>query len=110
MVTINFEALKKLAERIDIPLVLHGGTSIARTDLGKAAALGVAKVNFGTGMKRAVLDTLKQYMAEHDVDRMNPNDVLGRGTDKDLLVLEQEAVIRYVEETIRAMNGENKAF
>ncbi len=110
MVTINFEALKKLAERIDIPLVLHGGTSIARADLGKAAALGVAKVNFGTGMKRAVLDTLKQYMAEHDVDRMNPNDVLGRGTDKDLLVLEQEAVIRYVEETIRAMNGENKAF
>ncbi len=41
---------------------------------------------------------------------MEKCDVLGRGADKDLLVLEQEAVIRYVEETIRAMNGENKAF
>ena len=110
MVTINYDALKALAETIDIPLVLHGGTSIARADLGKAAAMGVAKVNFGTGMKRAVLNTLKRYMAEHEVDWMDPNDVLGRGADKDLLVLEQEAVIRYVEETIRAMNGENKAF
>ncbi len=110
MVTINYDALKALAETIDIPLVLHGGTSIAREDLGKAAAMGVAKVNFGTGMKRAVLNTLKRYMAEHEVDQMDPNDVLGRGADKDLLVLEQEAVIRYVEETIRAMNGENKAF
>lgn len=109
-VTINYGALKALAERIDIPLVLHGGTSIAREDLTRAAAMGVAKVNFGTGMKRAVLNTLKQYLAEHEIDHMDPNDVLGRGTDKDLLVLEQEAVIRYVEETICAMNGKNKAF
>lgn len=110
MVTINYDALKVLAERIDIPLVLHGGTSIAREDLGKAAAMGVAKVNFGTGMKRAVLNTVKNYLAEHEIDQMDPNDVLGRGGEKDLLVLEQEAVIRYVEETIRAMNGGDKAF
>lgn len=110
MVKINYDALRALADRIGIPLVLHGGTSIAREDLSKAAAMGVAKVNFGTGMKRAVLNTVKQYLAEHDVDKMDPNDVLGRGGEKDLLVLEQEAVIRYVEETIQALNGENKAF
>ena len=67
-------------------------------------------VNFGTRLKRAVLNTVKQYLAEHDVDQMDPNDVLGRGADKDLLVKEQEALIQYVEETIRALNGENKAF
>lgn len=110
MVTINYDALRVLAEKVNVPLVLHGGTSIAKEDLSKAAALGVAKVNFGTGMKRAVLRTMKKYMEEHDVDRMDPNDVLGRGADKDLMVMEQEAVILYVEETIRAMNGENKAF
>ena len=53
---------------------------------------------------------VKNYLAEHEIDQMDPNDVLGRGGEKDLLVLEQEAVIRYVEETICAMNGENKAF
>lgn len=110
MVTINYDALKTLRERIDIPLVLHGGTSIAREDLSKAAAMGVAKVNFGTGMKRAVLNVMKQYIEENDIDKMDPNDVLGRGTRKDIMVLEQEAVIRYVEETIEALNGSGKAF
>lgn len=110
MVTINYEALSTLAGKVDIPLVLHGGTSIAREDLSKVAALGVAKVNFGTGMKRAVLCAMKKYLAKFDVDRMDPNDVLGRGTDKDLMVVEQEAVTAYVEETIRFMNGQNKAF
>lgn len=110
MVSINYDALKTLAEKVKIPLVLHGGTSIAREDLSKVATMGVAKVNFGTGMKRAVLNVLKEYMQMHDVDKMDPNDVLGRGADKDIMILEQEAIIKYVEETIVAMNGENKAF
>ena len=109
-VTINYAALQTLSKKIDIPLVLHGGTSIAREDLSKAATMGVAKVNFGTGMKRAVLNVMKNYMAEHDIDKMDPNDIRGRGADKDIMVLEQEAVIQYVEETIRAINGEGKAF
>ena len=109
-VTINYDALQTLAKAIDIPLVLHGGTSIAHEDLSKAAAMGVAKVNFGTGMKRAAINAVKAYLAEHDVDHMDPNDVLGRGAGKDMIVKEQEAVIAYVEETIRALNGENKAF
>lgn len=109
-VVINYEALQTLAQAVDIPLVLHGGTSIAREDLSKAAAMGVSKVNFGTGMKRAVLNVIKTYLQEHDVDNMDPNDVLGRGGKNDLMVLEQEAVIQYVEETIKAMNGENQAF
>lgn len=110
MVTINYEALQTLRDTIDIPLVLHGGTSIAREDLTKAAAMGVAKVNFGTGMKRVVLNVMKKYLAENDVDKMDPNDVLGRGAEKDITILMQEAIMNYVEETIKAMNGENKAF
>lgn len=110
MVTINYDALQTLAEVTDVPLVLHGGTSISHEDLSKAAAMGVAKVNFGTGMKRAAVNAVKAYMEQHDVDKMDPNDILGRGADKDMIVREQEAVIAYVEETIRALNGENKAF
>lgn len=109
-VKINYEALKTLADKVDVPLVLHGGTSIARDDLRKASQMGVAKVNFGTGMKRAVLNVMKQYLETYDIDKMDPNDILGRGAEKDLLVLEQEAIIGYVEDTICAMNGEGQAF
>ncbi|MCP1108929.1 class II fructose-bisphosphate aldolase [Ohessyouella blattaphilus] len=110
LVTIDFEALKTLVERIEIPLVLHGGTSISHEDLSKAASMGVAKVNFGTGMKRVALTAMKEYFAKNDVDKMDPNDVLGRGQEKDLMVIEQEAIMKYVEATIKALNGENKAF
>lgn len=110
MVVINYDALQTLAEKIDVPLVLHGGTSIAREDLRKAASMGVAKVNFGTGMKRATLNVIKTYLEEHEIEKMDPNDILGRGAEKDIMVKEQEAIIQYVEETIVAMNGENKAF
>ena len=110
MVTINYEALQTLAEKIDIPLVLHGGTSISHEDLSKASAMGVAKVNFGTGLKRAALNAVKEYMSKHDVDKMDPNDILGRGREKDIIAFEQEAIIQYVEETIKALNVENKAF
>lgn len=109
-VTINYPALKDLAEKVEIPLVLHGGTSIDKEDLKKVSQMGVAKVNFGTGMKRTVLNTLKTYMSNYDLDLMDPNDVLGRGGDKDILVLEQEAIIEYVETIIQAMHGENMAF
>ena len=108
--SINFDALKVLAETVDIPLVLHGGTSISKEDLSKAAGMGVGKVNFGTGMKRLALNVMKEYLANNDVDKMDPNDVLGRGTNRDLIVLQQKAVMQYVEETIEAMNGKNKAF
>lgn len=109
-VTINYPALKDLAEKVEIPLVLHGGTSIDKEDLKKVSQMGVAKVNFGTGMKRTVLNTLKTYMSNYDLDLMDPNDVLGRGGDKDILVLEQEVIIEYVETIIQAMHGENMAF
>lgn len=109
-VTINYDALKTLSEKIEIPLVLHGGTSIAHEDLTKAASMGVAKVNFGTGMKRAAINEMKRYFRENDVDAMDPNDILGRGVGKDMIVREQEAVTAYVEDVIRALNSENQAF
>ncbi len=107
---INFDSLKKLADTVDIPLVLHGGTSISKEDLRQASGMGVGKVNFGTAMKRIAINVMKDYLANNDVDKMDPNDVLGRGTERDLICLQQKAITQYVEETIEAMNGKNKAF
>ncbi len=106
---INHERLRQIAQVVPVPLVLHGGTSISREDLTLAASEGVVKVNFGTAMKRLVIDAAKRYYSENDTDKMNPNDVLGRGCEKDLAIIEQEVVIRYVEETIAAMNAAGKA-
>lgn len=52
---LNFERLTKLRNAIDIPLVLHGGSSSGNENLRKAAELGITKVNIYTDLAMASL-------------------------------------------------------
>lgn len=45
---IDFERLKKIKDKVDIPLVLHGGSLTGDEQLAKAVRLGISKVNIGT--------------------------------------------------------------
>ena len=45
---INFERLKELSEALDVPLVLHGGSSSGDENLSRCAKEGIAKINIYT--------------------------------------------------------------
>jgi fructose-bisphosphate aldolase, class II len=60
---LDFERLQAIREAVDIPLVLHGGSGIPAADFRKAIALGIAKINFFTGMAEAALRTTAGYLA-----------------------------------------------
>lgn len=47
---INFERLMELKEVVDIPLVLHGGSSTGDENLRKCAELGISKINIFTDL------------------------------------------------------------
>ena len=47
-----------------IPLVLHGGSGISADDFRKAISLGIAKINFFTGMSDAAIQATKKYLGE----------------------------------------------
>jgi ketose-bisphosphate aldolase len=108
-VKLDFDLLEQLSERISVPLVLHGGTGVDKADFRPCIERGVAKVNVGAGLKRVVLESHRQYLAENDLSRMNPNDVLGRGGSLDMHVRSQAALIDEVVEFIKAFGSENKA-
>jgi fructose-bisphosphate aldolase class II len=55
---LHFELLKEIKERTNIPLVLHGGTGIPEEDIRTAISLGIAKINFGTIMRKGYIETL----------------------------------------------------
>jgi len=81
--------LRAIREKVDIPLVLHGGTGISADSLTEAIAVGVAKVNFGTYLKQRYLTAARRALAGvHG----NPHDVLGGGGGTDLTVMVREAV------------------
>jgi ketose-bisphosphate aldolase len=106
---LDLPLLARLAEKVKVPLVLHGGTGIDRAAFREAVRLRVAKVNVGAGLKRVVIEAERRYFAGTDVTKMNPNDVLGTGGPHDLGVCGQEALMQEVREYIRAFGGEAKA-
>jgi ketose-bisphosphate aldolase len=107
--TIDFDLLEKLYKAIPVPLVLHGGTGVAKPQFAQAIDLGIAKVNVGAGLKRVVIDAEKNYFSKNDVDSMNPNDVFGKGGPLDLATCGQKALMDTVIEFIQAFKSENMA-
>jgi fructose/tagatose bisphosphate aldolase len=81
--------LEQIHRRLSIPLVLHGGTGIAAQSLRQAITLGVAKVNYGTYLKRRYLSAVREVLGR---DLRDPHQVLGLGRADDALVAGRLAV------------------
>jgi len=106
---LDFELIKAIREKVKVPLVLHGGTGISSEDLREAIKLGMCKVNIGTVMKRSYLKSIQTYLNVHEVDKMDPHDVIGRGGDLDILSAAREAITDKVVGFIKIFGSENKA-
>jgi fructose-bisphosphate aldolase class II len=59
---LDFERLKAIHKATDIPLVLHGGSGIPASDFKKAIRLGIAKINYYTGMSQAALAAATEFL------------------------------------------------
>ncbi len=92
--------LAAIARRVDVPLALHGGSGIEPASLGKAIAMGVAKVNFGTCLKQRCLAAWRRALAG---DYANPHRALGDGGEGDLMVIARHAVRDAVLERIQTL-------
>lgn len=55
---IQFDLLKELAEKIPVPLVLHGGSGSGDENIAKACQLGICKVNLANDFYRAQVDEI----------------------------------------------------
>lgn len=55
---LDFARLETLSNTVDVPLVLHGGSGLSDDDFRRAVSLGIAKINFYTGMSQAALTSL----------------------------------------------------
>jgi ketose-bisphosphate aldolase len=108
-VKLDFDLLEQIHQQVSVPLILHGGTGVDKADFKPSIKRGVAKVNVGAGLKRVVIESNLQYLAESDLSRMNPNDVLGRGGVLDMNVRSQAALIDEVLGFIKAFGSENMA-
>ncbi|GEM02718.1 fructose-bisphosphate aldolase, class II/tagatose 1,6-diphosphate aldolase GatY/KbaY [Halolactibacillus halophilus] len=56
---LNFERLSEINSMVDIPLVLHGGSSTGDANLNKCAIGGMAKINIYTDFLTAAVKSIK---------------------------------------------------
>ncbi|SHF28125.1 fructose-bisphosphate aldolase, class II [Seinonella peptonophila] len=64
-INIDFERIKEMKERLNMPLVLHGSSGVPDEMIRQAVQAGINKVNFDTEIKLANLEALQHFLKEN---------------------------------------------
>ena len=79
--TLAFDVLEKIHEKVDIPLVLHGGSGITDKDFQRAISLGIRKVNIATASVNSLTAHVEKYMESTDKHNFfDLNEAMVQGT------------------------------
>lgn len=103
---LDVDRLKRIREKTDVPLGLHGGTGISGKSLRQAIRLGVCKVNYGTCLKQRYLGAVRKGL---DTGEINPHRLLGMGGAEDVMVAGRLAVRDAVLERIECLGCRGRA-
>jgi ketose-bisphosphate aldolase len=106
--TIDLETLRQIRERVSVPLVVHGGTSLTAQSLGEVIRLGVTKVNFGTCLKQAYLAAIRGSLEDYR-EPLSPHSFLGIGGPEDIMTAGREAVKLEVAKLIDICGSKGRA-
>lgn len=62
---LNFDALQKISDISNKPMVLHGGSGIPKEQVLKAISLGIAKVNVNTELQEVFAAEIRNYIIDN---------------------------------------------
>lgn len=62
---IDYELIKQLHEKVETPLVIHGGTGLSEEAFTRLIQNGASKVNVSTAIKHAYIDGYKEYFVDN---------------------------------------------
>jgi ketose-bisphosphate aldolase len=106
--SIDMDRLHAIHERVNVPLVIHGGTSFPPASVAPAIVLGVAKFNVGTVLKHEFWTGLDSAVraagTPPDVHRL-----LGSHKNADVMAVAQERMTAKVRSLIRVYGGSGRA-
>lgn len=96
---LNMELLKELNRRIDIPLVLHGGSGNTDQEVSESVKYGVSKVNLSSDLKSVFFSSVSKVLLDNP-NLYEPNEVY---------VIPNENVKKVVRHKLKILNTINKA-
>ena len=73
---IRYDRMEYLVQKTNMPMVLHGGTGLTEEVYERLIALGAAKVNISTALKKTYADGFKTYL-EKNPTQYDPLKLIG---------------------------------
>lgn len=70
---LRMDILEEITKEVDIPLVLHGGSSNPDREIAEAVKLGISKINISSDIKISFTNTLREELANGDSEIREPN-------------------------------------
>jgi len=61
-IKLDFQRLKQIHAAVDVPLVLHGGSGLNEEQYRRLSSLGVAKINYFTGLSEVAAKTMRSQV------------------------------------------------
>jgi ketose-bisphosphate aldolase len=106
--TLDLDVIRRIKEKVDVPLVLHGGTGLTPDAIRQSIELGVAKLNFGTILKESYLAAVREKLAAYRRP-LSPHPYLGMGGEDDIMIAGREAVKAAARELIAVSGSGGRA-
>jgi len=85
---IRYDRMEHLVKKTNMPMVLHGGTGLTPDVYKKLIALGAAKVNISTALKKVYADGFKNYIDKNPT-QYDPLKLIG-AVQKDVTAMAQD--------------------
>ncbi|QEK11503.1 class II fructose-1,6-bisphosphate aldolase [Crassaminicella thermophila] len=73
---LDFDRIKVIKERLNMPLVLHGSSGVPEESIKKAVSLGINKINIDTDIRMAFHKAVKAFVADNP-DVYDPRKIVG---------------------------------
>jgi fructose/tagatose bisphosphate aldolase len=108
LVRLDLERLSELKRAADVPLVLHGATSVHRDDLREAIRRGARKINVGSALKSACIESMRAVLNGIQGE-YNPYEIVGSGISRDVMMACRTAVQRTAREYMELFGSVGKA-
>ncbi len=73
---LDFDRIKVIKERLNMPLVLHGSSGVPEKSIKKAVSLGINKINIDTDIRMAFHQAVKDFVKKNP-DVYDPRKIVG---------------------------------
>lgn len=78
---IDFDRIKAIKEKLNIPLVLHGSSGVPEASIKRAVENGINKINIDTDIRMSFNSGVREF-ANNNPDVYDPRKLLGPGREK----------------------------